>query len=125
MSQISFYNKINPCFLHCLKYESLEKDWKTLMKLFPFLVLQLVFSCAAPVWAEEPSLSMLKQITQAGGSLILDLEKQDYTVSQLVDLASSLKYQSTLTIKMVKGKLSPVQCAQIAKARPGQVIFWF
>lgn len=95
------------------------------MKILIVFILQFLVLWSAPVWPEEASISMLKQITQAGGSLILDLEKQRYTVPQLLDLASSLKYQSTLTIKAGKGILSPVQCAQIARARPGQVIFWF
>lgn len=95
------------------------------MKILIVFLLQFIILWSAPVWPEEPSVNMLKQITQAGGSLIIDLEKQSYTVSQLLDLASSLKYQSTLTIKTGKGRLSPVQCAQIASAKPGQIIFWF
>ena len=80
---------------------------------------------AQPSFGAEPSITLLKQITQAGGSLILDLDKQAYTVTQLRDLASSLKYQATLTIKMGRNPLSSNQCSQIARARPGQVIFWF
>lgn len=95
------------------------------MKVLIVLLLQLMLFWSVPVWAEEISIAALKQITQAGGSLILDLEKQRFTVTQLVDLASSLKYQSTLIIKGSKGILSPPQCVQIAKARPGQVSFWF
>lgn len=91
--------------------------------------LVILFQCAlalsCPAFAQGPSTNMLKQITQAGGSLILDLEKYPYSVSQLADLASSLKFQATLTIKASPKSLSAAQCAQIAKARPGQVIFWF
>lgn len=83
------------------------------------------FIMSIPAYAEGPPINMLKEITMAGGSLIVDLDKQQYTVSQLVDLASSLKFQSTLTIKSDAKTLSATQCAQIAKARPGQVIFWF
>lgn len=95
------------------------------MKISTAFIMALFLFLSCPAWAEGPSIAMLKQIIQAGGSLILDLGEHKYTVTQLQDLASSLKYQSTLTIKLGDSQLSPVQCAQIAKARPGQVIFWF
>ncbi len=73
----------------------------------------------------RPAVTELKQIIESGGSIIVDLEKQNYSAAQLRDLASGLKFQSTLTIKMGDKPLSPAQCSQIARARPGQVIFWF
>ena len=75
--------------------------------------------------AERLSVAELKLITQAGGALIIDLESQPLTVVQLADLAASLKFQATLTIKMGRKPLTATQCAQVARARPGQVIFWF
>lgn len=92
--------------------------------IMPFIIFAFLFISQVSFGA-EPSIPMLKQITQAGGSLIVDLDKQSYTVSQLLDLASSLKFQATLTIKMGQSHLSATQCAQIARARPGQVVFWF
>lgn len=90
------------------------------------LIFFLLFSCVPQLArAQEPGIPALMQITQAGGSLVLDLDKSRYTVTQLVSLAASLKYQATLTIKLGSKPLTAVQCAQIAKARPGQVVFWF
>lgn len=90
--------------------------------------------CLCVIWllssgvsiSAEMNFSELKFIVQAGGSLIIDLEKNHLGVSELVTLASNLKYNSTLTIKMAPGKsFTSSQCAQIAKASPGHVVFWF
>lgn len=92
-------------------------------KVLPFALACLLL--AQPAICADKSLADLRRIAEAGGGFILDLDKKDYTVSELVSLASSLKYQATLTIKVGGANLSTSQCAQIAKARPGQVVFWF
>lgn len=79
----------------------------------------------APAYAAEMGSAELRAIVQAGGSLILDLDKGRWTANELAMLAANLKYNSTLTIKMSGKKLTAVQCAQIASASPGHVVFWF
>lgn len=95
------------------------------MKILQAAGLIFILLCGTAYAASEPSVTALMQITQAGGSLVLDLEKHSYTVTQLATLAASLKFQATLTLKMSSQPLNAAQCIQIAKARPGQVIFWF
>ncbi len=75
--------------------------------------------------AAGKSITELMSITQAGGSLIIDLDKKAYSATELAALAASLKFEATLTIKSATGKLSTTQCIQIARARPGHVVFWF
>ena len=68
----------------------------------------------------------LRQIAQAGGSIIVDLDDRAYSVTELAAVAAALAHGATLTVKMDgKVRLSVTQCVQIAKARPGQVTFWF
>lgn len=73
------------------------------------------------------STSELRLIAQAGGSLIVDLSKHSYSASELIAIASSLSHGASLTIRMRQdgSELSATQCAQIARAKPGQVRFWF
>lgn len=95
------------------------------MKILFFLFISLFLTCGC-VFAQEPNITELRAITQAGGSLIVDLDKRKYTASELKMLAESLKYEATLTIKMsAKNRLSVSQCVQIAQSNPGKVVFWF
>lgn len=84
-------------------------------------------SAGHPCLAAEKSTSELRLIAQAGGSLIVDLSKHGYSASELIAIASSLSHGASLTIRMRQdgSELSTTQCAQIARAKPGQVRFWF
>lgn len=74
----------------------------------------------------EKSANELRLITSAGDSLIVDLRRHGYSVSELIAIASSLNHGASLTIRMQGSpELSTAQCIQIAKAKPGQVRFWF
>lgn len=76
--------------------------------------------------AESPSIVQLLQLTQAGASIELDLRDKHYSASELVRLASSLKFEATLTLIVgSNSQLSVSQCVQIAKSAPGHVIFRF
>lgn len=95
------------------------------MKILFFLFICLLLTCSS-AFAQEPNITELRAITQAGGSLIVDLDKKKYTTSELKMLAESLKYEATLTIKMsARNRLTVTQCAQIAQSNPGKVAFWF
>lgn len=88
----------------------------------------ILFLLAMPALAQgrEMTSSELRQIVQAGGSLIVELEKHNLSVSELAMLAGNLKEKATLTIKTgPRAGLTANQCAQIVRARSGQVIFWF
>ncbi len=94
--------------------------------------MRLVFLCltflllASPCPAAEKNVSELRIIAQAGGSLVLDMSKHAYSTSELIAIASSLNHGASLTIRMQGSpELSTAQCAQIARAKPGQVRFWF
>ena len=77
-------------------------------------------------WAGGMSVNELRQIAQAGGSIVVDLEERDYSVTELAVVAAALAHGATLTIRVSDRKRLPVaQCLQIAKTRPGQVCFWF
>lgn len=68
------------------------------------------------------STSSLQQIVNVGGSLVLTYPS--YSSSSLELLAKSLHEGATLTIK-VEGSYSTSTLVQIAKAKPGQVVFDF
>ncbi|RRD69055.1 MULTISPECIES: hypothetical protein [unclassified Desulfovibrio] len=92
------------------------------------LFLMVPLLCAlltSPCLAGEKNVTELRQIAQAGGSLIVDMDKRRYTVTELINVASALIQGATLTIKMDDNALTVTQCAQIARAKPGQVRFWF
>ena len=96
---------------------------KKLLVFFLFIQLAWFFPAKS---ATAMTVTELLQLTQAGASLELDLRQNSYTSVDLIRLAQSLKFQSTLTIIMpAKGGLTIAQCMQIARARPGQVIFRF
>ena len=86
-----------------------------------------IFLLTSPCLATEKSTSELRLIGQAGGSRIVDLSKHGYSASELIAIASSLSHGASLTIRMRQdgSELSATQCAQIARAKPGQVRFWF
>lgn len=95
------------------------------MKKFVLVAVLAIFMA----WAQAVgavSMAELRLILSAGGSLVLELDNGAYTAVELAQLASALKYQATLTIRMGKSKrLTAAECAMIAKKRPGQVVFWF
>lgn len=85
-----------------------------------------VLLLAGPCLAGDKSVSELRQIVQAGGSLILDMSNRRYSVTELLTLAAALRDNATLTIKMDRGgELSTVDCLRLSKSRPGQIRFWF
>ena len=85
-----------------------------------------VLLLASPCLAGDKSVSELRQIVQAGGSLILDMSNRRYSVTELLTLAAALRDNATLTIKMDRGgELSTVDCQRLSKSRPGQIRFWF
>lgn len=97
------------------------------MKISTFSLCLIALLLATPCLAAEKSTSELRLIAQAGGSLIVDLSKHSYSASELIAIASSLSHGASLTIRMRQdgSELSATQCAQIARAKPGQVRFWF
>lgn len=85
-----------------------------------------VLLLTGPCLAGDKSVSELRQIVQAGGSLILDMSNRRYSVTELLTLAAALRDNATLTIKMDRGgELSTVDCLRLSKSRPGQIRFWF
>lgn len=85
-----------------------------------------VLLLTGPCLAGDKSVSELRQIVQAGGSLILDMSNRRYSVTELLTLAAALRDNATLTIKMDRGgELSTVDCQRLSKSRPGQIRFWF
>lgn len=81
---------------------------------------------AGPCLAGDKSVSELRQIVQAGGSLILDMSNRRYSVTELLTLAAALRDNATLTIRMDRGgELSTVDYQRLSKSRPGQIRFWF
>ena len=89
------------------------------------LVSCLMFLASISAWAGSMTANELRQIAQAGGSLILDMDEHKYSVTELVSVAKVLSNDATLTIRMGDGqRLTLAQCLQITKARPGRVRFW-
>lgn len=85
-----------------------------------------VLLLTGPCLAGDKSVSELRQIVQAGGSLILDISNRRYSVTELLTLAAALRDNATLTIRMDRGgELSTVDCQRLSKSRPGQIRFWF
>lgn len=85
-----------------------------------------VLLLTGPCLAGDKSVSELRQIVQAGGSLILDMSNRRYSVTELLTLAAALRDNATLTIRMDRGgELSTVDCLRLSKSRPGQIRFWF
>lgn len=84
----------------------------------------LSFFLACPSYGAE-SMQTMRQIAQAGASLVIDLDRNRLSPSELIQLAKSLGPGSTLTIRIGQQRLETSHCLQIAKAKPGQVIFWF
>lgn len=85
-----------------------------------------VLLLTGPCLAGDKSVSELRQIVQAGGSLILDMSNRRYSVTELLTLAAALRDNATLTIRMDRGgELSTVDCQRLSKSRPGQIHFWF
>lgn len=85
-----------------------------------------VLLLTGPCLAGDKSVSELRQIVQAGGSLILDMSNRRYSVTELLTLAAALRGNATLTIRMDRGgELSTVDCQRLSKSRPGQIRFWF
>ena len=85
-----------------------------------------VLLLTSPCLAGDKSVSELRQIVQAGGSLILDMSNRRYSVTELLTLAAALRDNATLTIRMDRGgELSTVDCQRLSKSRPGQIRFWF
>lgn len=85
-----------------------------------------VLLLTGPCLAGDKSVSELRQIVQAGGSLILDMSNRRYSVTELLTLAAALRDNATLTIRMDRGgELSTVDCQRLSKSRPGQIRFWF
>ncbi|HJA77851.1 MAG TPA: hypothetical protein H9774_13500 [Candidatus Desulfovibrio gallistercoris] len=85
-----------------------------------------VLLLTGPCLAGDKSVSELRQIVQAGGSLILDISNRRYSVTELLTLAAALRDNATLTIRMDRGgELSTVDCLRLSKSRPGQIRFWF
>lgn len=86
----------------------------------------IVLLLTGPCLAGDKSVSELRQIVQAGGSLILDMSNRRYSVTELLTLAAALRDNATLTIRMDRGgELSTVDCQRLSKSRPGQIRFWF
>lgn len=94
------------------------------MKILSGLMLLLLLASPAAAAATKNT-QELRQIAQAGGSLIIDLERNSYSVSELRQIALSLNHGATLTIRTGSKSLSVPECLQIIQARPGQVKFWF
>ena len=88
--------------------------------------LALLLPLAAPCMAEGgKSVSELRQLAQAGGSLIVDMRNRRYTVTELLTIAAGLLPEATLTVKMDRGdELSAEECLQLARSHPGQIRFW-
>lgn len=85
-----------------------------------------VLLLTGPCLAGDKSVSELRQIVQAGDSLILDMSNRRYSVTELLTLAAALRDNATLTIRMDRGgELSTVDCQRLSKSRPGQIRFWF
>lgn len=85
-----------------------------------------VLLLTGPCLAGDKSVSELRQIVQAGGSLILDMSNRRYSMTELLTLAAALRDNATLTIRMDRGgELSTVDCQRLSKSRPGQIRFWF
>lgn len=85
-----------------------------------------VLLLTGPCLAGDKSVSELRQIVQAGGSLILDMSNRRYSVTELLTLAAALRDNATLTIRMDRGgELSTVDYQRLSKSRPGQIRFWF
>lgn len=85
-----------------------------------------VLLLTGPCLAGDKSVSELRQIVQAGGSLILDMSNRRYSVTELLTLAAALRDNATLTIRMDRGgELSTVDYLRLSKSRPGQIRFWF
>lgn len=97
------------------------------MKISIFSLCLIALLLTSPCLAAGKSTSELRLIAQAGGSLVLDMSKHAYSTSELIAIASSLRHGASLTIRMRQdgSELSATQCAQIARAKPGQVRFWF
>ena len=93
------------------------------MKIISGLLLLLLL--ASPAIAASKNTQELRQIAQAGGSLIIDLDRSSYSVSELRQIALSLNHGATLTIRTGSKSLSVPECLQIIQARPGHVRFWF
>lgn len=90
------------------------------------LIISLLYVLlASPCLAGEKTVAELCQIAQAGGSLLVDLDKRLYSTIELATIAATLNHGATLTIKMGDNALSVSQCTQITRAKPGQVQFWF
>ena len=88
--------------------------------------LAVLLSAATPCMAGEKSVSELRQIAQAGGSLIVDMRHRRYTVTELLTIAAGLQPDATLTVRMDRGnELSTAECLQLAQTHPGQIRFWF
>lgn len=86
----------------------------------------IVLLLTGPCLAGDKSITELRQIVQAGGSLILDMSNRRYSVTELLTLAAALRDNATLTIRMDRGgELSTVDCQRLSKSRPGQIRFWF
>ena len=96
------------------------------MKKHLFIACLTVLLIAAPCMAGEKSVSELRQIAQAGGSLIVDMRHRPYTLTELLTIAAGLQPDATLTVRMDRGKeLSTTECLQLARTHPGQIRFWF
>lgn len=68
----------------------------------------------------------LRQMAQAGASLIINLDQNKLSISELRFLAQSLNGNATLTIKSEKQDALPTTfCVQLAREHPGKIIFWF
>lgn len=89
------------------------------------ILLFTVFTLISTCWGAGKTVAELRMIAQAGGSLILDLDKHAYSASELHTIAASLHKEATLTILAGPSALSAAECARIAKVAPGRVIFRF
>lgn len=96
------------------------------MKKF-LVVLFVALVCAQPYMARGAVKSAveLRQIAQAGGSLIIELANSGYSMAELLQIAQSLAAGATLTLKIDRaGRYSTAQLLQIVKARPGKITIW-
>ena len=85
----------------------------------------LLWFWSAPCFGQEIPASALRNIIDAGGSVILDMDKNVYSAAELISLARALKYNATLTIRLgSERRFSVPECLQIAKSNPGHVVFW-
>lgn len=97
-----------------------------MLQKFVCLACLAVLLSTSPCLAGDKSVSELRQIVQAGGSLILDMSNRRYSTTELLTLAAALRGNASLTIRMDRGgELSTADCLRLSKARPGQVRFWF